>query len=316
MNLGFLARRIAGALFTLLLATIVAASLVQIIPGDAADYVAGDGASEEQVAKLREQLGTSRPLVEQYATWVGGALRFDFGTSIVTDREVSSSITRALPVTGTIVLLAALGALVIGVGLGTAAGVSPGSWIDRMVSTIAAIAQAVPPFWLGLTLVTLFALERAWFPATGYVPPSEGIGDWLKHAALPAATLAFAMSAELTRQTRAAVIDVMRQPYITSARVKGMPGWWMVRKHVLRNAAIPVITVLGLQVGRMLGGAVVIEVVFGLPGLGSLAIDSVLRRDFPVLQAYVFTAALIVVTISLLVDLSYGVLNPKVRARA
>lgn len=315
MNLSYLARRLAGALLTLLLATMLAGLLVHIVPGDAAEVIAGETATADQVQAVRQQLGTDQPIVQQYTSWLGKMVHGDFGKSLLDGRDVWGSLSRAAPVTLTIAMYALVLAVLMGVTLGVLGGVRPGSWRDRIAIGVATIGQSTPSFWVGLILVSFFALDHSIFPATGYVSMTENIATALHHATLPAFTLALGMTAELIRQTRTAVIEVMGRPYVMTAKSKGMSMGRVVRLHVLRNAAIPVTTVLGLQIGRLLGGAVVIEVVFGLPGLGSLAVKAVLRTDLPLIQAYVLMTAVIVVSVNLLVDISYGWLNPKVRHR-
>jgi len=307
------AQRLVGAVGTVLLVSVVVFVLLQFAPGDAADVVVGQDPTPEQLETARQQLGLNRPLVVQYLSWLGGVVHGDLGDSLFTQRSVAESLGDAAPATLSITLVAMLLAGVFGVVAGAAAGLGRGTWVDRVVSLIATLGVAMPSFWVGLMLVSLFAFKVPWFPATGYAPISEGIGPWFSHIALPCVALALALSAEVARQTRGGVVDAMARPYILAARARGASGGWLVRQHVLRNASIPVVTVFGLQAAHLLGGVVVVEQVFGIPGLGSVAITAVLRQDYPVIQAYVLAIAVVVVVVNLIVDTSYGWINPKVR---
>jgi peptide/nickel transport system permease protein len=308
-----LIRRIAAAVVVVLLASLLVATMVHLVPGDAAVIAAGENATPEQVETVRERMGLDQPVYRQFADWLGGVVQGDFGVSSLSGRSVWDSITQALPATLSITIVATLIAIVVGVSLGGYAGMRRGRLSDRIASLLTTVGIAMPSFWVGMILVSFFALDKGWLPATGYAPLSEGVGEWLSHVILPATALGLAMTAEIARQTRSGVIGVMEQPYIRTARAKGAPSSGLIRRHVMRNAAIPVVTVLGLQIGRLLGGVIVVEQVFGINGLGTLAVNAVNRRDFPVLQAYVLLTTIIVVGLNLLVDLSYSWINPKVR---
>jgi peptide/nickel transport system permease protein len=308
-----LIRRIAAAVVVVLLASLLVATMVHLVPGDAAVIAAGENATPEQVETVRERMGLDQPVYRQFADWLGGVVQGDFGVSSLSGRSVWDSITQALPATLSITIVATLIAIVVGVSLGGYAGMRRGRLSDRIASLLTTVGIAMPSFWVGMILVSFFALDKGWLPATGYAPLSDGVGEWLQHVILPATALGLAMTAEIARQTRSGVIGVMEQPYIRTARAKGAPSSGLIRRHVMRNAAIPVVTVLGLQIGRLLGGVIVVEQVFGINGLGTLAVNAVNRRDFPVLQAYVLLTTIIVVGLNLLVDLSYSWINPKVR---
>jgi peptide/nickel transport system permease protein len=308
-----LIRRIAAAVVVVLLASLLVATMVHLVPGDAAVIAAGENATPEQVETVRERMGLDQPVYRQFADWLGGVVQGDFGVSSLSGRSVWESIAQALPATLSITIVATLIAIVVGVSLGGYAGMRRGRLSDRIASLLTTVGIAMPSFWVGMILVSFFALDKGWLPATGYAPLSDGVGEWLQHVILPATALGLAMTAEIARQTRSGVIGVMEQPYIRTARAKGAPSSGLIRRHVMRNAAIPVVTVLGLQIGRLLGGVIVVEQVFGINGLGTLAVNAVNRRDFPVLQAYVLLTTIIVVGLNLLVDLSYSWINPKVR---
>jgi peptide/nickel transport system permease protein len=313
MSPGIIIRRLGGGLLVLWLVSVLTFLLVQLIPGDPAQVIAGENATVAEVNRIHAELGLNRPVPEQYLVWLSHVLHGDLGTSLFSNQSVVSLIGQAAPPTVAITVMAIVVAVLIGVSAGVVAGFSQGSSVDRVVSTLATLGIAMPGFWLAMLLVSAFALTFTWLPATGYVDIAQGLGPWLSHITLPATALGLATAAELARHTRGCVSDVLTRPYLRTARARGASGAWLVRRHVLRNAAIPVVTVLGLQAGRLLGGVIVIEAVFGISGLGTLAVNSVLRRDYPVIQGYVLFSAIVVVLINLVVDLAYGWINPKVR---
>lgn len=306
-------RSLLGGLGTVLAVSVLTFALMQLASGDAADTLAGESASAEEVESLREQLGLDRSVLAQLGDWFGAAVRGDLGTSWTTDRPVSEMLLEAAPATFSITLVALVMAGLLGVALGSLAGMRAGGHTDRAVSVISSVSIATPNYWVGLLLVSVFALSWPILPATGYAPLGAGLGTWLSYIALPVIALGLDTMAETARQTRGGVIDVMRQPYIAAARARGARGGRLFRSHVARNAAIPVVTVFGLQAARLLGGVVVIETVFAIPGLGTLAVEAVLRRDLPVIQGYVVLCAVLVVAINLLVDTCYRWIDPKTR---
>lgn len=288
-------------------------AMLRMVPGDPAVAIAGEQAGAAEIARIRTALGLDVDPVSQYFQSVGDLLRGDLGDSLFTNRTVTSLVADAVEPTLSLALVALLMALVGGVGVGIVAGLNRGGWIDRVVSMAATIGIAIPSFWMGMLLILVFFSLLDWLPAATYVPISDGIGPWLRHVILPASALALAVGAELARHTRGAVAEVLERPYIRAARARGAAGSWMVHKHVLRNSAIPVVTVLGLQVGKLVGGTIVVESVFGISGLGTLAVDSVMNRDYEVIQGYVLIAATVVILVNLAVDALYGRINPKVR---
>lgn len=306
-------RRLLMAIPMLLVVTFFVFVLLALMPGDPAQAIAGDLATPEQVEATRQRLGLDKPLVVQYGTWLLGAVRGDLGTSLFSSTPVTHLIAGVLPVT----LSLAGVALVLGVSAGLLAGilaaVRQNSWLDRAISALTSIGLAVPPFVVGAALMVVFAVQLALFPATGYAEFGDGVGDWLLHLILPAIAVAAVSVAELTRQTRGAMIETLNRDYIRTVRAKGMLPGHIVFKHALRNAATPIATVLGLQLSRVLAGAVTVEVVFALHGFGSLAVSSVLQRDLPVILGVVVFSALIVLVSNLIVDISYGLIDPRVR---
>lgn len=307
-------QRLIATVPLVIIASIVIFGLVHLMPGDPAQTIAGDSASEAQVEAIRVQLGLDRPVITQYAEWAWRAATGDLGTSLFGGVRVADAITVRLPVTLSLTLAATAVALVIGISAGITSALRPGSIIDRLVTAAASLGLSVPNFWFGLVLVLVFALGLGWFPATGYVPLGQDPVGWARSIALPAIALGTSGASGLARQTRGAMVDVLQRPFIQSAQAKGLPTRVVVGKHGLKNAAIPVVTVLGLQLTSLLAGSIIVEQVFALPGLGQLAITAVNRRDIPTIQGIVLVTTLLVALTNLLVDICYGWLNPKVRS--
>lgn len=307
-------QRLIATVPLVVIASIFIFGLVHLMPGDPAETIAGDSASEEQIEAIRVQLGLDRPVIVQYADWASRAATGDLGTSLFGGVRVADAIMARLPVTLSLTLAATAVALIIGVSAGVTAALRPGSLVDRLLTAAASLGLSVPNFWFGLILVVVFALGLGWFPATGYVPFGQDPVGWARSLALPAIALGTSGASGLARQTRGAMVDVLQRPFIQSAEAKGLPTRVVVGKHGLKNAAIPVVTVLGLQLSSLLSGAIIIEQVFALPGLGQLAITAVNRRDIPTIQGIVLATTLIVAFTNLLVDICYGWLNPKVRS--
>lgn len=306
-------RQLYAVAVRLLLVSVIAFILLQLIPGDPAITLAGENASATEVARLRSELGLDAPLLQQYLDWVGGLVRGDLGTSLPTSQPVMDLVVARLPVTVSLAVVAIIIAVTVGVAIGIVAGIMRGHLVDRAVTLFASLGVAVPPFWFGLVLIIVFALNIGVLPSIGFVPLQDGPVEWLRHLVLPAVALAAAPMAEIARQMRGAMVDVLDHDYVRTARAKGMSGSTVVLKHALKNAAIPVVTVIGLQVSLLLGGSVIVETIFGLPGLGDLVVQSVLQRDIPVVQGVIMVAALVVLVCNLLVDLSYRYFNPRVR---
>jgi peptide/nickel transport system permease protein len=313
--LRFILQRLLALIPLLLIVSLMVFSLVLLIPGDPAYLLAGEDATPEEVEAIREEMGLNRPVLVRYVAWLAAVVQGDLGTSLFSDQPVLDVILERLPVTLSLALAAAGFALVISIPAGLVAGTRPGRMADRVVTVGSSIGLAVPNFWLGLMLVLVLAINNPWFPATGYTPLGESLVGWWQHIVLPAFTLGLSASAILTRQLRGAMIDIMQQDYVRTARAKGLPYRKVVAKHALKNAAIPMVTILGLQVNGLLGGTVIIEQIFGMPGIGQLAVASVFTRDLPMIQGVVIMAVFVAVLVNLLVDISYGYFNPKVRPR-
>ena len=311
----FVLQRLLALVPLLLIVSLMVFSLVLLIPGDPAFLLAGEDATPEEVEAIRESMGLNEPVLVRYVEWLGALLQGDLGTSLFSDQPVLDVILERLPVTLSLALLAILFSLLISIPAGMIAGTRPGSLVDRVVTVGSSLGLAVPNFWLGLMLVLMLAIWNPWFPATGYTPLSESPMGWWMHLVLPAFTLGLSASAILTRQLRGAMVEVMQQDYVRTARAKGLPYLKVVAKHALKNAAIPMVTILGLQTNGLLGGTVIVEQIFGMPGIGQLAVSSVFTRDLPMIQGVVIMAVVVAVAVNLIVDLSYGYFNPKVRPR-
>lgn len=312
--LRLVAQRVVATIPLVVIASIIIFGLVYLMPGDPAQTIAGDTASNEQVEELRRQLGLDRNVVAQYLDWAGDAVQGDLGSSLFGGFDVVEAIGARLPVTLSLTLAATVIALVIGVSSGVFAALRPGSAIDRLVTAAASLGLAIPNFWLGLVMVAVFALSLGWLPATGYVPLEQDPVAWARSIVLPAIALGTSAASAVARQTRGAMVEVLQRPFIQAVEARGLPTHVVVGKHGLKNASIPVVTVLGLQLTSLLAGSVIVEQVFALPGLGQLAITAVNRRDIPTIQGIVLVTTLFVAITNLLVDIAYGWLNPKVRA--
>jgi len=309
----FLVRRVLVVVPMLLLVSIVVFLLVAAVPGDAAQTLAGEGASQELIERTREELGLADPLVEQYVRWLTDVLQGDLGTSLTSGQPVADMIWRRLPVSLSLGLLSIVLASVAAVAAGLIAALRPDGKADRLVTAFTGLALAAPPFVVGILLVSLFAVQRNWMPALGYVPFAEDPWEWFRHLVLPAIAVGLVPAAELARHARGAMVDAMSQDYVRTARSRGIRPLRVIGKHAGKNAAIPVVTVAGVVLGRVLNGVVTVEFVFALPGFGSLAYNSVLTRDLPTIQGVVLVSALIVIVVNLLVDASYLYFNPRSR---
>ena len=305
MSFRYLFRRSLQAIPLLFLTSVVVFLLIHITPGDPVRLMLGEQASDEQVAAVRAQMGLDRSLPEQYVRFVFRALQGDLGMSIRAVRPTSELILLALPATLELTAAALFLAVLVGLPIGILAALKPGSFFDNLALFLALLGQSIPSFWLGLTLITVVALR--W-----QLLPTSGRGD-LQHLILPACSLAPFLAGIIVRITRTSFLDVLSQDYIRTAYSKGFSLSPVLFKHALKNAMLPVVTILGLQTGALLGGAVITETVFGWPGVGQLAVNAVHNRDYPVVQAVVLVSALIFVVINLLVDILYSVIDPRIR---
>lgn len=308
-------RRLFVLVVSLAVSTLGVFAFMQILPGDPARIALGVHASEEAVAALRADYGLDRSLPVQYLSWVGGLLRGDLGTSYVTSADIGAQIADRLAVTAWLACAGMSVAVLIALPLGTFSAVKHRSPVGLAVSAISQMGVAVPAFLAGIMLITLFAVQLRWFPANGWTPPAADPGRFLRQLTLPALSLGLVQGAVLTRYVRSSVLEVLREDYLRTARSKGLRPWPALLRHGLRNAAVPVITVLGLQLAALLIGAVVVERVFVIPGLGSLLLDAVSNRDLLVVQDVVMLLVLAVLLITFLVDVLYLLVDPRLRVR-
>lgn len=312
--LKFLLGRSLRTVIVVAIATAGIFALIRILPGDPAQSILGQDASQASLDAMRRTLLLDRSIFEQYAAWLGQIFSGEFGLSYRSRQPVTAIVAQALPVSLTLLIFAMSWATLVALVLGTLAAYYRGSWIDTLISSVTSVVYGVPSFWLGLLLIIGFGLMLRWFPTGGYVSIIEKPWEGLRAIALPAFTLGTALAGTLSRFVRASVIETLNRDYVTTARAKGLSERTILLRHVLRNSLIPVITVLGIQLGAVLGGAVVIEVVFNLPGLGRLIVDAVRSRDYPVLQGGLLVLMAWFAIVNLAVDLSYGLLDPRVRA--
>lgn len=312
MNYTYLLQRLGLTLVVVVGVTLVVFLIVQLIPGDPAQVLLGLQATEEKVEARREAMGLNRPVVVQYLDWVSSAARGDFGNSLLTGQPVSDLLLQRLPATLQLAFLAIIIGMLIAFPLGIISAIRPNSAADLFASILSQVGIAMPDFWLGILLVLLFSSTLGWLPPSGYTPITEDAADWLRHMILPAFTAGFISASIQTRFIRSAMLEVMSQGYVTTARAKGLREQVVIARHALRNALITIVTVIGLQVTALLSAVVVIEIVFNLPGLGRLALDAVLDRDYTLLQGAVFVMALMATFINLSVDLMYFFLDPRI----
>ncbi len=307
-------KRLGVFVASLVPASMLVFAFMAVLPGDPAEIALGVSATPESVAATRAAFGTDRPLLVQYADWAGGLPSGDFGESYVSRAAIGPQILDRMQVTLWLVACATLLALALALPLGVLAAARHRSPSGTLVSGISQLGVAVPSFLAGILLVTVFAVRLGWLPSGGWVPPAQGLGEFLRHLVLPVVALGVVQAAVLTRYVRSAVLDVLREDYLRTARAKGLGPFRALARHGFRNAAIPVVTVLGLQVSTLLIGAVVVERVFVVPGLGSLLLDGTANRDLLLVQGVVMVLVLAVLLVNLIVDLTYSVIDPRLRA--
>ena len=311
--LEYLIRRLASLAPTLVLVSMLIFGLQQLLPGDPAKILAGEEQDPTVVAYLTKKLHLDEPLPVRYAYWVGGVLKGDLGESVRTQQPVLQLIVQKLPVTIELAVLAMTIALVIGIPAGIVSAVGRGGFWDYLANVFALWGLSTPNFWLGILLIMLFSVHLGWLPASGYVSPFEDLGANLKAMIMPAFVLGNAIAAVLMRHTRSAMLQVLSADYVRTARAKGLNERTVVIKHALRNALTPIITLGALELGTLLSGAVLTEQVFTIPGFGKLIVDSVFNRDYLVVQGVVLVTATAYMTLNLLADLAYFLVNPRLR---
>ncbi|HET9339754.1 MAG TPA: ABC transporter permease [Casimicrobiaceae bacterium] len=311
--LGFLARRLFATIPVMAIVAVLVFSMLRLTPGDPASIIAGAAATSADVAGIREKLGLDRPIVEQFAIWIGNMLRGDLGESFFFKKSVASLVADRIEPTLALATLTMLWSIAVAVPLGVVAAYRQGTWVDRVVMGFSVLGFSVPVFVIGYVLIYVFAIELAWLPVQGYQPLREGFGGFLQRLVLPSITLSVIYVALIARITRTSVLEVLGEDYIRTARAKGLRRTTVLMRHALRNAAVPIVTVIGIGAALLIGGVVVTESVFSIPGLGRLTVDAVLARDYPTVQAVILLFSFVYVLLNLLVDVAYTFLDPRIR---
>ena len=309
----FLARRLLATIPVLLVVAVLVFLMLRLTPGDPAAILAGDAANTEQIAQIRTGLGLDRPIIVQFGIWAGNLLSGDLGESFYYKQKVTTLIAHRLEPTVSLAALTILIAVAVSVPLGVLAAWRFGSLFDRMLMGFSVIGFSVPVFVLAYILIWLISLKLGWLPVQGYQRLAAGFGPWLRHLLLPSITLSVIYIALIARVTRASVLESLGEDYIRTARAKGLPELRVLVRHALANAAVPIVTVIGIGIALLIGGVVVTESVYAIPGLGRLTVDAVLARDFPTIQGVILFFSFVYVGINLLVDLSYVFLDPRIR---
>ncbi len=309
----FVLRRLAATLPVLLIVSVLVFLMLRLTPGDPAAVMAGDAASTEQIAQIRAGLGLDRSIPEQYAIWFGKVLQGDLGESFYYKTQVTTLIGQRVQATVSLAALTITLAVLVAVPLGVLAAWRFGGWLDRGLMAFSVLGFSVPVFVLAYALIWLVSLKLGWFPVQGYKPLGDGVGPWLYHLTLPTITLSVIYIALIARVTRASVLETLGEDYIRTARAKGLPESLVLKRHALANAAVPIITVIGIGVALLIGGVVVTESVYAIPGLGRLTVDAVLARDFPTIQGVILLFSFVYVMINLVIDLSYVFFDPRIR---
>ncbi|MCB1492663.1 MAG: ABC transporter permease [Rhodobiaceae bacterium] len=309
----FVLKRVGTTLITLVAASILIFAFIHLVPGDPIYVLLGDTATPEQVDQVRRQLGLDQPIVVQYLQWAGKALTGDLGQSIFFQAPVLSVIADGAETSLILATITMVWVVLIGVPIGMVAAMRQGSWLDQGLSGVAMLMASVPTFWVGLYLILIFAAWLGWLPSSGYPSIFEegGLAN-LRYLLLPSLTLAAPNAALILRLTRASMLDVSREDYVRTARAKGIRPWQVVRRHILRNALLAVVSAFGFTFAALISEAVVTETVFALPGIGRLVVQSILRRDYPVIQGIILVIVVLYLVINLIVDLSYRMLDPRV----
>jgi peptide/nickel transport system permease protein len=309
----YLIRRILAVIPVMAVVALIVFLLLRLTPGDPAAVIAGDYATPADIARIRHQLGLDEPIHVQLAIWIGSLFRGDLGVSIFSQLPVSRLIAQRLEPTLALGTATMLIAVLLAVPLGVLAAWKARTWIDRLVMVFAVLGFSLPVFWLGFLLIYGFAITLEWLPVQGYVSYREGFAPFIRHLVLPSLTLGLVYMALIARITRAAVLEVLQEDYIRTAHAKGMAPGKVLFGHALKNAAVPIVTIIGVGVALLIGGVVVTESVFAIPGLGRLTVDAILHRDYPVIQGVILIFSGAYVLVNLLVDLSYSLLDPRIR---
>ena len=309
----YILRRLGATFIVMAVVALVVFSLLFLTPGDPAAVIAGDIATDADIKNIRAKLGLDEPFLVQFGGWVWRLAHGDLGTSIFTNLPVTTLIGQRVQPTVSLTLCALIVAVSIAVPLGVIAAARAGSWADRFVMGFSVLGFSVPVFVLAYILISLFAVHLHWLPVQGYRPVSEGVWPWLSHLILPSIALGTVYMALIARITRAAMLDVLSQDYIRTANAKGLAPRAVLMRHALKNAGVPIVTVIGIGIALLISGAIVTETVFAIPGIGRLTVDAILRRDYPIIQGVILLFSAVYVLINLLVDLSYRLFDPRIR---
>jgi len=309
----YLLRRVLAAIPVMLVVAVFVFLLLRLTPGDPAAILAGDMATPEQLDRIRETLGLNDPLLVQFFRWIAALLQGDFGTSLISNKPVIDLVADRMWPTIWIAIITLSLSVIVAVPMGVLAAWKQGSWVDHLVMTFSVLGFSIPVFVIGYLLIKLFAIDLKWLPVQGYKAPSKDLAGFAARAVLPALTLASIYIALIARMTRASLLDVLNEDYVRTARAKGLTERRVLFRHALRNAAVPVMTVIGTGFALLISGVVVTESVYNIPGLGRLTVDSIFARDYPVIQALILLTSGVYVLVNLLIDLSYSLLDPRIR---
>ncbi|HKA42356.1 MAG TPA: ABC transporter permease [Burkholderiales bacterium] len=311
--LAYVIRRLAATIVVMAVVAFFVFSLLYLTPGDPAAVIAGDAATSEDIQRIRAQLGLDAPFLVRFGGWVGALLHGDLGTSIFTNLPVTHLIAQRIEPTIALTACTLLVAVLVAVPLGVLAAARAGTWIDRAVMAFSVLGFSLPVFVLAYILILVFSIELDWLPVQGYRSIHENFGDWLRHLILPSTALGTVYIALIARITRAGMLDVLAQDYIRTARAKGLAPAAVLGGHALKNAAVPIMTVIGVGIALLISGAIVTETVFAIPGVGRLTVDAILRRDYPIIQGVILIFSALYVLINLAVDMSYMLFDPRIR---
>ena len=311
--LAYLGKRLFATIPVMAIVAIFVFSMLRLTPGDPASIIAGAAATSQEIVEIRARLGLDRPIVAQFFVWIGNMLSGDFGESFFFKKQVAELIVDRIEPTLALALTTMLLSIAIAVPMGVIAAYKQGTWIDRLVMGFSVLGFSVPVFVIGYILIFVFAIELNWLPVQGYQPLAEGFWGFLERLILPSLTLSVIYVALIARITRTSVLEVLGEDYIRTARAKGLTNYTVLMRHALRNAAVPIVTVIGIGVALLVGGVVVTESVFSIPGLGRLTVDAVLARDYPTVQAVILLFSAVYVLLNLAVDILYTFLDPRIR---
>jgi len=311
--IAYILRRLGATFIVMAVVALVVFSLLFLTPGDPAAVIAGDIATDEDIRNIRAKLGLDEPFLVQFGGWVWRLLHGDLGTSIFTNLPVTTLIGQRVQPTVSLTLCTLIVAVLIAVPMGVLAAARVGTWIDRLVMGFSVLGFSLPVFVLAYLLITAFSVQLEWLPVQGYRPLGDGLWPWLSHLILPSIALGTVYMALIARITRAAMLDVLSQDYIRTANAKGLAPRAVLTRHALKNAGVPIVTVVGIGIALLISGAIVTETVFAIPGIGRLTVDAILRRDYPIIQGVILLFSAVYVLINLLVDLSYPLFDPRIR---